>query len=270
MRHDFVNNGKKVADIFLDVSKEKLNKPLLLNYKSKNKPLVKLTSVTKKFGKAKWITAVDCVNLSIYDNENIAFLGANGAGKTTIVEMIIGISNVTSGNIEYLYEYTTHFQEQLGIQFQDSLYPSSLKVKNIVNFMIDIYGVKIPKEELNHMVKMFGLEPFWNTFARSLSGGQQQRLNVLLALLHKPKIIFLDELSTGLDISVKQQIVQFIKQYCSLNNINIVLVSHDISEVEFLCDRIVIMQKGKVKVDISKQDAIQQFGSVAKLMHEYI
>lgn len=264
-------NSKQLSDIYLDVSTEKLNAPKVISKPRKLNPLIAVEHVSKVFGKGKnAIHAVKDLSLNIFDKENLALLGANGAGKTTLIEMIVGINKPTSGKIHYNYKYRNSYQEGIGVQFQDSSYPIGLKVKNIVEFMIEVYDVKINDKELKHMIKMFGLEPFWKKHARSLSGGQQQRLNVLLALLHKPKVVFLDELSTGLDISVREQIKTFVYDYCKMNNINIVLISHDIAEVNLLCDRIVIMQKGQIKVDIYKDEAIKKFGSIEKLLRKYI
>lgn len=267
-----INNLETLNEIFLDTTQEKLNAPKIFSKQDSTKiPLIEIKNLVKTFGRGKGkVLAVNDITININRNENMALLGANGAGKTTLVEIIVGINKPTSGGIKYDYEYDVGFQEQLGIQFQDSTYPFGLKVKDVVNFMVDVYDVKITKDELHKMIKMFGLEQYWKKFARSLSGGQQQRLNILLALLHKPKLIFLDELSTGLDISVKEQIINFVGQYCRINNINIVLVSHDVAEIELLCDRVVIMQKGIIKVDMYMKDVKEKFGSITNLLRQYI
>ena len=265
MKKEMILDG--IKEISLETSQEKLNAPKNFSIPRKSKHLIEIKNLDKSFGKT---IALKNINLNINDKENLALLGANGAGKTTLIEIIVGANKQDSGTIEYKYDYVNNFQEEIGIQFQDSSYPRSLRVRSIVNFMVDIYNIGITKQQLKKMVKMFGLEKFWAKPARSLSGGQQQRLNILLALLHKPKIVFLDELSTGLDISVREQIKKFVKDYCKVNEINIVLVSHDILEIEQLCDRIVIMQLGEIKVDMYKDEVIKKFGSVEKLLNMYI
>lgn len=269
MKKELILDG--IREIDLDASKEKANAPKLFSTPRPAKHLIEINNLDKSFSKGKKKThALKDVSLKINQNENMALLGANGAGKTTLIEIVVGANKQDSGTVKYNYHYVNNFQEEIGIQFQDSSYPWSLRVRSIVNFMVSVYDIGITKETLKRMVKMFGLEKFWNRQARSLSGGQQQRLNILLALLHKPKIVFLDELSTGLDISVREQIKAFVKEYCKVNGINIVLVSHDVNEIDQLCDRIVIMQLGEIKVDMYKDEVIKKFGSIEKLLNQYI
>lgn len=235
------------------------------------KPIIDVKNVNKiyKIKREKMYADKD-INLTFYDNQNIALLGGNGAGKTTLVEMIAGINKPTSGKIDYLFEYQNTFQEGIGIQFQESNYPVGLRIIDIINFMIEVYSLNIQEQEINKVLDTFGLLEFKNKQARSLSGGQKQRLNVLLALIHKPKIVFLDELSTGLDITVRAQVKQLIREFCSENGINICLVSHDMEEVNLLVDRIVILQKGEIKIDMPKQEIINQFGSIEALVEKFI
>ena len=103
-----------------------------------------------------------------------------------------------------------------------------------------------------------------------MSGGQQQRLNILLALIHKPKLVILDELSTGLDISVRNKIIDFIILYCQKFKIQILLISHNMDEVEKITDRIIIFQKGVLKVDLKTTDVITNYQSVENLAKKYI
>lgn len=242
-----------------------------LNQKHNGKPILEVKNLSKHFGVGdKKIMAINDVSFTLYENENVALLGANGAGKTTMIEIIAGINKQTSGEINYLFEYKNNFQEKIGIQFQDSLYPKGLKIKDILKFIIDVYNIDLNPKELEQIVESFGLKEFYNKKAKSLSGGQQQRLNILLALIHKPKIVILDELSTGLDISVRSKIISFIIEYCKKFKIQIILISHNMDEVEQIADRILIMQKGKLKVDLSKKDVIKKYKKVQNLAELYI
>lgn len=186
------------------------------------------------------------IDMEIFSGENIALLGGNGAGKTTFVEILSGLNKPTSGTIEYLYDFKKSFQENLGIQFQDSSYPNAITVKEVLTFIIDIYGSKLNNDELNALIKIFGIDEYYYNKASKLSGGQQQRLNVLLALIHKPAVIILDELSTGLDISIRTRIKNFIKQYAIENNMTVILISHDMSEVQQLCKKMFFLKDGKI------------------------
>ncbi|WP_081794285.1 ABC transporter ATP-binding protein [Mycoplasmoides pirum] len=260
-------------DINLEQQKDKLDAPIIIDQKMEHKgaPIIELKNIVKKYGKlSKQKVAVNNINLTFYQGENVALLGANGAGKTTTVEMIAGIIQPTSGEIKYNFEFKKTFQEGIGIQFQDSSYPPGILVADVIRFMVNVYEVDINPLELEQIVNAFGLKSLYNKKVHSLSGGEQQRLNILLALIHKPKIVFLDELSTGLDISVRTEIIGFVKKYCAKFNIQIVLVSHNMDEVNEICDRIVIMQKGIVKIDMWAKDVVNQYGSIINLASKYI
>lgn len=265
---------ENIFNIKLDLSPEKQLEPELIdhNINSSNKDiLIELHNLYKSFGKRNKLTqAVDDLSFNIYKNQNMALLGANGAGKTTTVEMIAGICKPDKGKIIYKFPYIDSFHEGVGIQFQDSSYPVGLYVKDVIMFMVNVYNIDLNITEMKSMVAAFGLEKFYNRPARSLSGGQQQRLNILLALMHKPKVVFLDELSTGLDINIRQQIIAFVKEYCIKFSITIILISHNMEEVEALCNRIIVLQKGKIKVDMYATDIIKKYKSVEKLAQKYI
>lgn len=236
-----------------------INEPATNN---KRKKIIETKNLTKSFGTK---TVLNNLNLDIYEGENVAFLGGNGAGKTTLVEILAGLNKPTSGEINYLFDFKKSFQEKIGIQFQDSSYPPAISCKEVIKFMVNIYGSKMNKDEMNALIKIFGIDEYYNKRASKLSGGQQQRLNVLLALLHKPHIIFLDELSTGLDIQIRTRIKNFIKEYAIENNMTIILVSHDMVEVKQLCKKIIFLKDGKIVINdlissiLEKNDSIEDF-----------
>lgn len=239
------------------------------------KKLVKIKNLTKEFKiKKEKIKVVDNLNLEIYKNQNIALLGGNGAGKTTTVEMLIGILKPTSGNIEYYFNdgsnHNESAQTNIGIQFQDSSYPQGLSVNDVIYSMNKIYGNKSSPEELQKLIKIFGVDEFINNKASFLSGGQHQRLNALLAIINKPKLLILDELSTGLDIKIKTRLVSFLNDYIKEIDCTLILISHDINEIEILADRIIIMNKGRIVFDALKTEIIEKYGSISQCLKEYI
>ncbi|MGL4951931.1 MAG: ATP-binding cassette domain-containing protein, partial [Mycoplasma sp.] len=229
-----------------------------LNEKNlKSEYILEIKEIEKKFkGKnGTTIKANDNVSFNIRRGHNLGILGENGAGKTTLIEQIIGINKPDYGSFVYNFEYSKTFQEGIGVQFQESNYPFGIKTRDIITFFLSAYDIKISKDELENIIKEFGIDKFYNKGCSNLSGGQQQRLNLLLSIIHKPKIVFLDELSTGLDIKIRNNIKKFIKEYAVKHNITIVIISHDMNEVEYLCDDIVAMQSGKV-MDITTKDEI--------------
>ncbi len=234
--------------------------------------LIEIKNLHKEFKvNSKILVAINDLTFNINEGENLALIGSNGAGKTTTVEILIGLSKQDSGTIKYnlgVEEKNKH--EQIGIQFQSSSYPPGIKVKRVIKFIIDAYNASITKDELEQMIDVFGIRDFYNQEASGLSGGQQQRLNIILALLHKPKVVFLDELSTGLDITIRTEIKKFIKEFTTKHKITIVIISHDAAEIEYLADRIVIMNKGNIVIDRMIKDVKSKEKSFEEFITKYI
>lgn len=238
----------------------------------KNKtPLMKINDLSKTFSKGHHKNEVlKNITFSINEGENVAILGGNGAGKTTLVEILAGLNKPTSGSVDIEYEYDNSYLEKIGIQFQDSSYPPGISVKNVIDFMIDVYKINVTKEEIKSLLKIFAIDKFYLRRASSLSGGEQQRLNAFIAIIHKPKIIFLDELSTGLDISIRTRIKEFIKEYAKENNMTITLVSHDMGEIEYLCERIIFLKNGEIYSDVHINDIKEHFQSLENFVQYYL
>lgn len=233
--------------------------------------LIEINNLVKKFGhKEKCKVVLNGVNLTVSKGKNLALLGGNGAGKTTLVETIAGLYKPDGGSIKYLYKYNKTFQERLGIQFQDSFYPNAITVKEVIDFMIGLYGSKISHDELIAMLNIFGINEYYKKRVAKLSGGQQQRLNALLAIIHKPTVLFLDELSTGLDITIRTNIKRFIKHYAIENGITLILVSHDTDEIAYLADEIAVLKKGKIVYFDTKENIIQEYENIEKFLIPYL
>lgn len=244
---------------------------LITPYKPGAKPLIEVQHLTKNFITNRKVNEVlKDINFQINEGENVAILGANGAGKSTTFNIIIGILKPTSGEVKYNYAYKHNYLEQIGIQFQDSSYPKGISTRDVVKFMLDVYKADLDQNVLQGLIEIFGVDEFMKKSINSLSGGQKQRLNALLAIIHKPKVVFLDELSNGLDISVRNRIKEFIKAYAKENGMTICVVSHDVGEIEFLADRIIIFVEGKILVNAYKNEIIQKWGSIEKFVNYYI
>ncbi|MGL4617173.1 MAG: ABC transporter ATP-binding protein [Mycoplasmoidaceae bacterium] len=235
------------------------------------KTLIRVNSLVQIFGSGSNAKkAVDDVSIEIREGENLAIVGPNGSGKTTTVEAIAGLNKITSGSIEYLFDWNKSPMENIGIQFQKSSYPNGLSVKKIISFYVSVFDCKLTKKELNSLIKIFGIHEFYKKNAHGLSGGQSQRINALLAIMHKPKVVFLDEIAAGLDINVKFRIKKFMKEFAKENGMTIVTVSHEIDEVEYIADRIVVLIDGKVAASIYTQEAIKKYGSLENFFDKYI
>lgn len=262
---------KSIQNAFIE---EKKIIPVEKNIKESNtkkKPIIEIKDLVKSFGHGdSKFTAVNGISFNINEGEHIALLGGNGAGKTTTVEIVAGLNKPTSGTINYHLGQEYSFKEKIGIQFQDSSYPVGVSVKDVISFVKKISKIKVDNNKLNALIHIFGIDEFYYKKASSLSGGQQQRLNCLLSILNYPKFLILDEISTGLDVTIRTRIKKFIKDFAKEHNITILIISHDMEEVEYMADRIIIMNKGTIYVDMLKSDIIKKFGSISKCLDMYI
>ncbi|MGL5205231.1 MAG: ATP-binding cassette domain-containing protein, partial [Metamycoplasmataceae bacterium] len=233
--------------------------------------LIEAHNIYKTFSsKNVQFNANEDISINFTAGQNVAILGSNGAGKTVFIEQLIGLNKPTSGYFQYNYESNLNFQESLGIQFQDSSYPVGLTCRDIILFLKDAYNVKMTDQELNNLINQFGINNFYKKSAHSLSSGQQQRLNLLLAIMHKPKLVILDELSTGLDIKIRTSIKRFMKKFAEENNMTIVIISHDMAEVDYLTERIIVLQNGKLVVDDLKDNILAHNKDLESFLESYL
>lgn len=222
--------------------------------------------LTKQYGK---IAVVDTISFTIAKNECFGLLGHNGAGKSTTLECILQVCKKTSGKIQLLNTEMNGKNKKIfskiGVQFQENGYPDKLKVIEACKLTASLYK-KV--DDYNQLLKTFNLEEHKEKFIDQLSGGQKQRLSVLLAILPKPEMLFLDELTTGLDIEARKNIWQYIEKYKTKGN-SILLTSHYMDEVEYLCNRIGILKKGKL-VFIGTIDKAKQISHCKTLEEAYL
>ena len=230
------------------------------------KPLIVVDHLYKSFGKK---AVLKDVNFTINEGEHLILLGSNGTGKTVLVETIAGLIKPTKGQVKYHFD-SHDINKQIGVQFQAIDFPAHLTPSDIIKFNIDLFKIKISPQELDELIIAFKIDHFLTQRCSKLSGGQKQRLNVLLSLINKPKVVFLDEFSTGLDFLIKSQIEEFLITYARQNQITVVIVSHDVNEIEIFAKKIVALHKGEVVLSASADEVVEHFGSIRNLMKEYI
>ncbi len=225
--------------------------------------LMEVDNVKKFYGKTEVLTGI---NFNVNKGERIAIVGANGAGKSTISEIIAKVKDLTDGEIRYYFEEDgseskgkTNISKHIGIQFQDSSYPEFYKVNDLVDFVIGAAKLDITPEELDELYHTFDLYNLRKEVARGLSGGQQQRLNILLAIVNNPSLLILDEVGTGLDVESRTKIKSYIKSYADSHDATILLVSHNSDEVMELVDRVITIHNGEVFEDRMLNDIIQEW-----------
>ena len=191
--------------------------------------------------------ALDNVSLSIKQGELFGLLGVNGAGKTTLIKILCGLTHKTSGTITInnfnLDKDIDKIKEIIDISPQETSVANNLTVKENLVFFANIYN-NTDANTINEIVDIFNLNEVLNQRAKTLSGGYKRRLSIAIALISKPKILFLDEPTLGLDVFARRELWNIIKKL--QKNITIILTSHYLEEIENLCDRIAILSNGKL------------------------
>jgi ABC-2 type transport system ATP-binding protein len=206
-------------------------------------PAVQISHLRKTYGT---LVAVDDVSLSVAEGEIFGILGPNGAGKTTTVECAIGLRNADSGTVRLLgldpRTDRDEIHEIVGVQLQTGALPGKLRVGEILKEYQSFYR---EPADVGELVEVLGLDAKRGDYYKSLSGGQRQRLSVALALIGRPRIAVLDEMTTGLDPQARRDTWELIEGIRA-RGVTIVLVTHFMEEAERLCDRVALIDDGRV------------------------
>jgi ABC-2 type transport system ATP-binding protein len=211
--------------------------------------LIILKDLTKKFGK---IIAVDNVSLSIQEGEVFGLLGQNGAGKTTIIHMLATLLKPTSGTAEIngydIIKDPSKVRKNIGIVFQAPSSDDMLTGFENLKIHSYLYGVssELRINRINELLKLVGLYERKDDIVKKYSGGMRRRLEIARGLIHKPKVIFLDEPTLGLDPNSRKSMWNYIQKLVKEEKITIILTTHYMEEADVLCDRIGFINKGKI------------------------
>lgn len=200
--------------------------------------------------------AVKNVSFSVKKGERIAFVGPNGAGKSTTIKMLTGIIHPTSGSVRVAGLDPIKQRKQLAYKIgclfgQKSGLWMHLPAIDSYKLFGAIYDLDedTTLKRINHLVETFGIEDLIHTPVRKLSLGQRMICEIVGVLIHEPEIIFLDEPTIGLDIVMKEKVRNLIKEINEKSNATVFLTSHDVGDIEKLCDRVIIIDKGQVVID---------------------
>jgi ABC-2 type transport system ATP-binding protein len=206
------------------------------------------------------VRAVDGVSFEVRKGEIFGLLGPNGAGKTTTLEIVEGLRAADQGQIRLLGHNPLTEQNSLlqrvGIQLQEANLPSRLKVREIFALFAAFYERTLPAE---HLLEMLDLREQANRFFGKLSGGQKQRVFAALALLNDPEVIFLDEITTGLDAHIRRSIWGFLRELRRQGK-TIVLTTHYLEEAQALCDRVIMLNRGQIVAQGIPEELIEHLG----------
>ena len=217
--------------------------------------IVSVNDLQKTYGNKK---AVDGISFDVKKGEIFGILGPNGAGKTTTLEMIETLRPIDGGTIK-VNGIDAHKDPQgvkriIGVQPQSPSFQDKQKLTEIIELFGAAYGERVKPMEF---LKEVNLEEKANEYAESLSGGQKQRLSIAAALVHNPKVFFMDEPTTGLDPQARRNLWDLVQQVRD-RGVTVIMTTHYMDEAELLCDRVAIMDNGKIIALDTPQNLIKQ------------
>ena len=222
------------------------------------------------------VRAVDGISFSVEPGELVGYLGPNGAGKSTTLKMLTGLLVPTSGQLlsngHVPWRERKTYVARIGAVFgQRTTLWWDLPVIESLELLQYVY--KVPRERFRHNLAEFRelleLGPFMNTPVRSLSLGQRMRADICAALLHEPDLLFLDEPTIGLDVVAKERIRQFIRHINRERGVTVLLTTHDLSDVEKLCERVMIIDHGRLLYDGQLAALRDRFGGKRELVVDF-
>ena len=222
-----------------------------------NEPSVSVRNLTKSFSGRR---VVDDLSFDVQKGEVFAMLGHNGAGKSTTIDLILGLKAPERGSAKILgmdaAKNRKQVFERVGVQLQNTRYQPNITVEEACIEYASLYAdpANYPK-----LLERFGLGTLRKSFVSKLSGGERQKLSVVLALIGSPEIVFLDELTTGLDVAARREVWRTLKQLKD-RGLTIFLTTHYMEEAEALCDRVCIIKSGKKAAEGTIDEVITASG----------
>jgi len=212
-----------------------------------NKIVLSVKNLNKIYNKN--IQALKNLNLEVNEGEIFGLLGPNGAGKSTFINILSGITTKTSGDVNVwgfnLDKNPRQVRASLGIVPQEINVDPFFTPKNLLELQAGLYGVKKKDRITDTILELVSLKDKANSYTRNLSGGMQRRLLIAKALVHKPPIVILDEPTAGVDVELRKKLLENVKSLQSIG-VTIILTTHYLSEAEEMCDRIAIINKGRL------------------------
>lgn len=217
--------------------------------------ILKVNKLRKTYGDRE---VVKGISFEVKKGEIFGILGPNGAGKTTTLEMIEAMRPIDGGSAQIdgvdVADNPWHIRRIIGVQPQAPAFQDKTKLSELIELFAAAYGEKVDPMEF---LKDVQLEEKANSFAENLSGGQRQRLSIAAALVHSPKVFFMDEPTTGLDPQARRNLWELVQQVRD-RGVTVILTTHYMDEAELLCDRVAIMDEGNIIALDSPKNLIKQ------------
>lgn len=222
---------------------------------------IETKGLVKKFGD---FCAVDGLDLNIEEGKITGLLGPNGAGKTTTIQMLLDIITPTEGSIKIFgKEFPKHKEQALAKMNFSSPYvslPTGLTVlENLLTFA-RLYGVAEPKRKVDELARRFNISHLLKRSTAALSTGQLTRVNLAKAFVNDPKLLLLDEPTASLDPDVTDKVLTMLEEMQRERNVTILYTSHNMAEIERVCDRVIFINKGKIRDEGTPAELVEKFG----------
>jgi ABC-2 type transport system ATP-binding protein len=221
--------------------------------------------------------AVNEISFTVKKGEMVGYIGENGAGKSTTIKMLTGILTPTAGTVVVNgmnpHKEREKFVQTIGVVFgQRSQLWWDIAVQESFRLLKKVYKVSDAhyNEHMDHVIKTLDIEPLLDKPVRKLSLGQRMRCELAAALIHNPPLLFLDEPTIGLDVLVKLKIREFLKEINEKYNTTILLTTHDLTDIEALCERVIMLDEGKIIYDGALQSLKETWGDQKELQFQFL
>jgi len=222
--------------------------------------VIEVQGLTKRFGS---VVAVADLSFSVRRGEIFGLLGPNGAGKTTTIQLLLGLTTPTAGTIRVfgldLQKHRRAILQRVNLAATYVSLPTNLTVWENLNVFARLYGIRKPRAKIEELLELFDMTPLARRVTGTLSSGQITRLNLCKALLNDPEVLFLDEPTASLDPEVAARVRDILRQIQRTRGITMVFTSHNMREVEALCDRILFLARGRAVAQGTPEEVRARF-----------
>lgn len=223
--------------------------------------VVSVKNLAKHFDKA---VAVEDVSFEIQKGEFVGLLGQNGAGKSTTIQILLGLITPTSGEISIFglnpWKERVKVLERTNFSSAYVAMPPNLQVRENLEVFARLYGVKDRKNKINSLLTLFGVDHLARKMTGALSSGESTRVNLCKALLNDPELLLLDEPTASLDPDIADKVRQLLREIQKERGLTVVYTSHNMTDVEQLCQRVLFLHKGKIIAQGTPQEILEQVG----------
>jgi len=231
------------------------------------KTVLEVQNLTKTYGS---FTAVNEISFSVKEGEIVGMLGPNGAGKTTTIQMLLGLTYPTSGSIEYfgkVFEKNREFcLSRINYASAFSHVQGKITIRQNLTIFAGLYDVKQPQERISELLEILEIKKYENELFWHLSEGQKTRVILAKALLNHPKLILFDEPTASLDPDIAEKVTILIKELQEKEHVAMLYTSHDMQEVEKICDRVMIMDQGKIVAEDTPLGLTKRIGTARLIL----